>query len=59
MQSSLAEDPKLFDAQITVALRGWKEEGRKAIWITIPSNLSPLIPVAAAHGFEVSPLCSF
>lgn len=52
-QASLAEDPEAFDKQLEKALAEWKAAGKKAVWVTIPSRLVGLIPVAAARGFEV------
>jgi len=51
-QASLAEDPEAFDKQLEKALAEWKAAGKKAVWVTIPSRLVGLIPVAAARGFE-------
>mmetsp|Transcript_692 Transcript_692/g.1000 ORF Transcript_692/g.1000 Transcript_692/m.1000 type:complete len:411 (+) Transcript_692:64-1296(+) len=52
IDSSHTSDPSIFAEALQNALTIWKAEGRKGIWIHIPTSLSHLIPVCVQNGFD-------
>jgi hypothetical protein len=35
-----------FDSKLDVSLKAWKDQGKKGIWIKLPSELSSLVDTA-------------
>ncbi|ANM62503.1 nudix hydrolase homolog 5 [Arabidopsis thaliana] len=40
-----------FDSKLDVSLKAWKDQGKKGIWIKLPSELSSLVDTAIKKGF--------
>ncbi|KAL1191855.1 Nudix hydrolase 5 [Cardamine amara subsp. amara] len=40
-----------FDSKLDVSLKAWKDQGKKGIWIKLPSELSSLVNTALKRGF--------
>ena len=41
----------VIDPPATAHLGQWRDEGRSAVWLTLPLSLTPLIPSLAKLGF--------
>jgi len=50
--SALPTDASLFDSALAESLECWRQEGRRGVWLSIPIELSRLVPVAVKHGFK-------
>jgi hypothetical protein len=48
--SDLPTSPLEFQQRLAASLEAWKAQGKRGIWLTIPSNLVELIPVAVKLG---------
>ena len=47
----LLTDPEVFGQCLAASLDQWQAEGRKGIWIYVPTARADLVPVACAQGF--------
>lgn len=47
----LPNSPSLFVAALQASLTAWRNEGRRAVWLSVPLHQSCLIPLAVASGF--------
>jgi hypothetical protein len=48
--SDLPTSPLEFQQRLAASLEAWKAEGKRGIWLTIPSDLVDLVPVAVKMG---------
>lgn len=49
-ESSLYENPEIFEKELFSLLLQWKEQKKRGIWLKIPKNMSSLIPIAIKLG---------
>lgn len=48
----LPAEANLFASMLRLSLRQWKIEGKKGIWLKLPSELSEFVPIAVKEGFQ-------
>ncbi|KAF7849709.1 hypothetical protein BT93_L0369 [Corymbia citriodora subsp. variegata] len=48
----LPAEASLFAAMLRLSLSRWKIEGKKGIWLKLPSELSEFVPIAVKEGFQ-------
>ena len=49
---ALPEDPAEFRRRLDFSLLEWKADGIVAVWLEVPINRTPLVPVAVDAGFQ-------
>lgn len=52
LPEKLTSSPATFEAALQDALKFWTKEGKKGIWINIPTKLAQLIPLSVNTGFD-------
>ncbi|XP_030533791.1 nudix hydrolase 8-like [Rhodamnia argentea] len=48
----LPTEANLFASMLRLSLSRWKIEGKKGIWLKLPSELSEFVPIAVKEGFQ-------
>ncbi|XP_030467670.1 nudix hydrolase 8-like isoform X1 [Syzygium oleosum] len=48
----LPAEANLFASMLRLSLSRWKIEGKKGIWLKLPSELSEFVPIAVKEGFQ-------
>ena len=48
--SDLPSSPVEFQQRLAASLEAWKAQGKRGIWLTLPSSLVELVPVAVKMG---------
>jgi hypothetical protein len=46
----LPTSPLEFQQRLAYSLEAWKTQGKRGVWLTIPSDLAELVPVAVKMG---------
>lgn len=49
---AVAQDANDFSASLEASLAKWRTDGKRGIWIHIPTEFAHLVPVCTAQGFE-------
>jgi len=49
---AVAHDTEDFSVSLEASLAKWRKDGKKGIWIHIPTEFAHLVPICTAQGFE-------
>ena len=52
-ENLLAKTCELFERQLELSLKAWREAKRRGIWLSIPADRTVLIPIAQKFGFTL------